>query len=57
MNHEVAIKDFGLNQVQMHVYKNDMTQRINLFPSMLQLLLMYSIFQISKTYLIHFVGM
>ena len=37
MNHEVAIKDFVLNQVQMHVYKNDMTQHINLFPSMLQL--------------------
>ena len=35
MNHEVAIKDFVLNQAQMHVYKNDMTQRINLFPSML----------------------
>ena len=35
MNHEVAIKDFVLNQAQMHVYKNDMTQRINRFPSML----------------------
>ena len=45
MNHEVAIKDFVLNQVQVHVYKNDMTQHINLFPSMLLHVFTFSNFE------------